>query len=89
MNRPAFSSDLSDREWGLLEPLLPPGVNGRPLQYPRREIVNGILPAVHVHAAVFQDRDGAPTRGPDGVRPSAATPGGGAQLRLSKDFQAL
>ena len=32
----AYPSDLSDREWQLLEPLL------RPITYPRREIVNAI-----------------------------------------------
>jgi transposase len=43
MERPAYPSDLSDREWQLLEPLLPPPkAGGRPITYPRREIINAI-----------------------------------------------
>ena len=43
MERPTYPSDLSDREWQLLEPLLPaPKPGGRPITYPRREIVNAI-----------------------------------------------
>ena len=43
MKRLAYPSDLSDREWQLLEPLLPPPrPGGRPITYPRREIVNAI-----------------------------------------------
>ena len=43
MKRPAYPSDLSDREWQLLEPRLPPPKpGGRPITYPRREIVNAI-----------------------------------------------
>ena len=43
MNRAAYPSDLSDQEWQLLEPLLPPPKpGGRPVTYPRREIVNAI-----------------------------------------------
>ena len=43
MTRKAYPSDLSDREWQLLEPLLPPPkLGGRPLKYPRREVVNAI-----------------------------------------------
>ena len=43
MERTAYPSDLSDREWQLLERLLPPPKpGGRPITYPRREIVNAI-----------------------------------------------
>ena len=43
MTRKAYPSDLSDREWQLLESLLPPPrPGGRPLKYPRREVVNAI-----------------------------------------------
>ena len=43
MKRLAYPSDLSAREWQLLEPLLPPPKpGGRPITYPRREIVNAI-----------------------------------------------
>jgi putative transposase len=42
--RPAYPSDLTDAEWCILGPLVPaPAPNGRPVDYPRREIVNGIL----------------------------------------------
>ena len=44
MTRKAYPTDLTDREWQLLEPLLPPPKpTGRPIKYPRREVVNGIL----------------------------------------------
>ena len=44
MNRQAYPSDLSDTEWRLLEPLLPaPKPGGRPVKYPRREVVNAIM----------------------------------------------
>ena len=43
MDRATYPSDLSDREWQLLEPPLPPPKpGGRPITYPRREIVNAI-----------------------------------------------
>jgi putative transposase len=42
--RKPYTSDLSDAEWAILEPLLPPPKStGRPIKYPRREILNGIL----------------------------------------------
>jgi transposase len=41
--RPAYTTDLSDEEWQLLAPLLPPEKpGGRPRKYPRREVLNGI-----------------------------------------------
>lgn len=42
--RRAYPSDLTDAEWAILEPFIPkaqPG--GRPEEYPRRELVNGML----------------------------------------------
>ena len=43
MTRKAYPSDISDREWQLLEPLLPPPKSGgRPITYSRREVVNAI-----------------------------------------------
>ena len=43
MNRSTYPTDLNDREWQLLEPLLPPPKpGGRPAKYPRREVVNAI-----------------------------------------------
>jgi len=43
MTRQAYPSDLSDREWELLEPLIPaPRPGGRPAKYSLREVVNAI-----------------------------------------------
>lgn len=42
--RKSYPSDLSEREWALLEPLVPAVKRGgRPARWSRREIVNGIL----------------------------------------------
>lgn len=39
-----YSSDVSDREWSLIEPLLPrPSALGRPRKTPMREVVNAIF----------------------------------------------
>ena len=44
MERQAYPSDLSDAQWLLLEPLLPPAKpGGRPRTVNVREIVNGIF----------------------------------------------
>jgi transposase len=44
MLRRAYSSDLSDAEWAILEPLVPaPLPGGRPITWSRREIVNAML----------------------------------------------
>ena len=43
MERAAYPTDLTDREWQQLEPLIPPvKPGGRPAKYARREILNGI-----------------------------------------------
>ena len=43
-SRKSYPSDLSDQEWALLEPYVPAVKSGgRPAEYSRREIVNGIL----------------------------------------------
>jgi transposase len=43
MSRPHYPSDLTDAEWAVLEPLIPPPKpGGRPTKHPRREIVNAI-----------------------------------------------
>ncbi len=43
VNRPTYSSDLSDAEWLILEPMLPPEkLGGRHRKYPLREIINAI-----------------------------------------------
>jgi transposase len=44
MPRQTYPYDLSDAEWAILEPLVPPPrPGGRPPRHPRREIVNAIL----------------------------------------------
>src|SRR5918999_2749552 len=41
--RLAYPTDLTDEEWQLLKPLLPPDKpGGRPRKYPMREVLNGI-----------------------------------------------
>jgi putative transposase len=41
--RLAYTTDLTDDEWQILEPLLlPEKSGGRPRTYPRREVVNGL-----------------------------------------------
>jgi putative transposase len=41
--RLASTTDLTDEEWQILEPLLPPEkTGGRPRKYPRRDVINGI-----------------------------------------------
>lgn len=44
MRTPPYPSDLTDEEWALLEPLLPPPAHtGRKRKYELREICNGIF----------------------------------------------
>lgn len=44
MPRRASPTDLSDAQWALLEPLIPPPKpGGRPPKHPRRELVNAML----------------------------------------------
>ena len=44
MSRPAYPTDLSDAQWAILEPLVPPPKpGGRPPAHPRRELVNAML----------------------------------------------
>ena len=39
-----YPSDLTDAQWSLIEPLLPPpATSGRAKEHPRRDIVNAIL----------------------------------------------
>lgn len=43
MPRLPYTSDLTDAEWAILEPLIPPPrPGGRPVKHARREIVNAI-----------------------------------------------
>src|SRR3954463_2809410 len=49
---PCYPSDLTDAEWELVEPLLPPpGEGGRPEKHPRRDIVDAILYVVRTGCA--------------------------------------
>jgi transposase len=42
--RRSYPTDLTDKEWAILEALVPPVKSGgRPAEHPRREIVNAIL----------------------------------------------
>jgi transposase len=44
MGRPAYSSDLTDKQWEILRPLIPPpSLEGKPASVERREIVNAML----------------------------------------------
>ncbi|HDI11936.1 MAG TPA: transposase, partial [Candidatus Acetothermia bacterium] len=44
MSTERYPSDLTDKEWEVLEPPLPKPRNpGRPRKYPLREILNGIF----------------------------------------------
>src|SRR5918999_32553 len=41
--RLTYTTDLTDEEWQILAPLLPPDkAGGRPRKYPLREVINGI-----------------------------------------------
>src|SRR5258708_26821979 len=43
MKRKHYSTDLTDREWAIIEPLVPaPKPGARPCRWDRREILNGI-----------------------------------------------
>lgn len=43
-DRPRYPSDVTDEQWLMIAPLLPPpSTNGRPEKHPRREIVNAIF----------------------------------------------
>src|SRR6266850_2113659 len=54
-----YPSDLTDDEWGLVEPLIPPGkTGGGKRTVIMREVVNGLLLHAIVHPADIQDRDG-------------------------------
>ena len=42
-NRPSYPTDLTDKEWAIIEPLLPVQRTGRPRKYSQREMLNAIL----------------------------------------------
>lgn len=44
MRQKTYPSDLTDAQWGLIEPLIPPAnPNTRPRKHPMREVVNALL----------------------------------------------
>src|SRR6516164_8766046 len=44
MNRKAYPSDISDEQWGVLAPLIPPALpGGRPRKTNMREVVNALF----------------------------------------------
>ena len=48
MPRQAYPSDLTETQWSVLEPLLPPPKpGGRPRSVEMREVVNGLLDVLH------------------------------------------
>jgi putative transposase len=43
MGRPSYPSDLTDQQWALLEPLIPPAMpGGHPPTTDMREVINAI-----------------------------------------------
>src|SRR6266700_2671046 len=67
MKRRSYPSDLSEREWAILEPLIPPAKpGGHPRTTDMREVINailhldtmGLIAGVLVHEANIQDHDG-------------------------------
>jgi transposase len=57
-----YPSDLSDAEWAIVEPMIPPTDVGKNVKGRKRHILVdtlGLLPNVVVHPADIQDRDGA------------------------------
>jgi transposase len=50
--QPRYPSDLTDEQWALVEPLLPPaGEGGRPEKHPRRAVVDAVLYLVRTGCA--------------------------------------
>ncbi len=44
MNRPPYPSDMTDAQWELIQPLIPPAKpGGRPREVNMRDIINGIF----------------------------------------------
>lgn len=41
--RQTYPTDLTDKEWAVIEPSLPVAQTGRPRKYPKREMFNAIL----------------------------------------------
>lgn len=48
MARTCYPTDLTDREWAIIAPLVPPPkLGGRPWRWPRREMLDGIFYILH------------------------------------------
>ncbi|MEM1356114.1 MAG: transposase, partial [Planctomycetota bacterium] len=47
MTRTSYPTDLTDKQWSLIEPMIPPDLTGadggRPREVNMREVLNGIL----------------------------------------------
>ena len=57
-----YPSDLTDEEWSLVEPLIPPAKRGgRKREVVVREVVNGVMYG-HCHVSPVWRRDWRPTR---------------------------
>ncbi len=68
--RLSYASDLTDEEWQILEPILPPEQpGGRPRKYPMREVINGIQYVLRgVRYLIYQNRLAAYRMGPRRLR---------------------
>ena len=58
--RLSYTTDLTDEEWQILAPLLPPEKSGgRPRKHPIREVLNGIQYILRGGCASSDKNDGA------------------------------
>ena len=58
MTRRHYSSDLTNREWAILEPLIPPPKpGGRSVSWERREIVDAILYILRLCCKMIQSME--------------------------------
>ncbi|MEW6580979.1 MAG: transposase [Chloroflexota bacterium] len=66
--RKPYPTDLSDKEWEQIAPLLPSQRTGRPRKYPPREMLNAILYVAHAGNRIGK----VPAASPQRVRPISA-----------------
>jgi len=74
MARQAYSTDLTDKEWAIIEPYVPqPKSGGRPAEHSRREIVNGMAGRGKVVTSQAKESlpPGRETKGYEAVRRDA------------------
>ncbi|WP_373543013.1 transposase [Chamaesiphon sp.] len=48
-----YSSDLTDKEWEMIEPLLPQKKKTRPPVWTKRQLLNGIFYQLKYHLMIF------------------------------------